>query len=453
MPTVLNHHLPGFPTPLPESTPAARVPLAVPIALLVWWTFHLANFFFSQTTPYGALEATANGSLVSQLQVVFLALIGLPVLPLAIDRLIRSGYKWPYWLAAYLTWSGLTICWSASPDLGIRRFGALLLICVGAIAIGGGFYGRTEDGASQLLRHLRVAGLVAVIMCAPSISAEISIEHLLDPAWATSVRDLGSETSFAVAYALIASLLPMNAGTRLFHKVGTLALLVLLILLKSRSLIPFTLLVVLITYLCLGRRTAISVGLMFVSAATFLLFSVITYYTTPDLPNRLLLFFARGDSYQTITELNGRTPLWAYVWNDVGAHFWVGVGFGSYWTPARLIALWNAINWQAPFAHNGYLEELLQTGAIGLGLFITFCLTAIKDLLQRRPRGSAAEYIVFGWLLLFLLINIVDSLLQQSYLRVPFMFTLAGLAACSTASPSGRRAIREQKPEEAIAAA
>jgi O-antigen ligase len=151
--------------------------------------------------------------------------------------------------------------------------------------------------------------------------------------------------------------------------------------------------------------------------------------------------FARGDTSRTLSELDGRQRLWEYVWeNDVAQRPWLGVGFGSYWTTTRLPAVWRAAGWKAPFAHNGYLDELAATGAIGLFLFSGFIVTCFTAMARRSSaaRGGGAAIITGGWLILFLLINATDTILQF-YFKAPFIFTLAAVSCCSVAlSPRTR---------------
>ena len=43
------------------------------------------------------------------------------------------------------------------------------------------------------------------------------------------------------------------------------------------------------------------------------------------------------------------------------------------------MSMWAAITWQAPHAHQGYLDLLLGVGAIGLSVFVLVTLRALKQ--------------------------------------------------------------------------
>ncbi len=58
------------------------------------------------------------------------------------------------------------------------------------------------------------------------------------------------------------------------------------------------------------------------------------------------------------TTLTGRTPLWAAVVDAIKLRPWLGYGYAIFWVGGNLDSL-NVIKiagWNAPHAHNGYLE-------------------------------------------------------------------------------------------------
>jgi exopolysaccharide production protein ExoQ len=421
----------------------ATAPRVVAGALLFWWVLHLGILLNSGSDLSRALQATEEGSWLNQFQVGLLGALGLTAIFPALKRLRRAGCSWPYWFLAYVSWSGISLFWSLSPELGIRRFGEFLLISVGSIGIGAGYYGRSFGGPFTLLKHLWLAGVVAVIFCIPVLVGELSIDNLLDPAWTTSLRAFGPEVGFAAGFALIGSLAVRriwSSHISLFGKALTIALFALLLLLKSRSLVAFTIVVFTVVYVKIREKTPTFIAVALISLATFLLVSSIAAAAAPDPQSVILAFIARGDSPNALTLVNGRVPLWLHVWNDALQHLWFGVGFGSYWTSAQLSEVWSIVQWKAPFAHNGYLEELVQTGIIGLSLFAAFCFAAVRDLMRRmRGRVRIPVVIVLAWLAMFLLLNLFDSILQF-YFKVPFFFTLTALSACCAAETFRPRA-------------
>ncbi len=87
--------------------------------------------------------------------------------------------------------------------------------------------------------------------------------------------------------------------------------------------------------------------------------------------------------------LTGRTELWAGVIQAIGDRPWLGYGFQAFWSgaDADAIEIWRIIRWNAPNAHNGYLEVLLGLGLAGLMVAIAVVVQALvraMRLLGRR---------------------------------------------------------------------
>jgi exopolysaccharide production protein ExoQ len=83
--------------------------------------------------------------------------------------------------------------------------------------------------------------------------------------------------------------------------------------------------------------------------------------------------------------LTGRTEIWSLVWNAVQPRFWIGYGYGAFWSnpegPASEI--WDILNWQVPNAHSGVLELWLGLGLIGVMLFAALAVSTMKSILRR----------------------------------------------------------------------
>lgn len=127
--------------------------------------------------------------------------------------------------------------------------------------------------------------------------------------------------------------------------------------------------------------------------------------------------------------LTGRIPLWRLVDPMIAEHLLLGVGYQAFWTPANpeAWAIWSEVGWQAPHAHNGYRDTLLNFGLVGFAIFVFAIARALAHgatLLCREPRG--------GWLWLnvmvgmFLVMNLTESLflVQSDFLFVLFATAL-----------------------------
>jgi O-antigen ligase len=77
-------------------------------------------------------------------------------------------------------------------------------------------------------------------------------------------------------------------------------------------------------------------------------------------------------------------------------------------------------------AHNGYLEELLNTGVVGFTILLAFCLGTLTVALRRARRGDALGWLVFLFMVFYLMLNITNALTQE-YFQPPFVIILMAL--------------------------
>jgi O-antigen ligase len=114
--------------------------------------------------------------------------------------------------------------------------------------------------------------------------------------------------------------------------------------------------------------------------------------------------------------LTGRTDIWAALLRQVQERPWTGYGYAAFWEP-DLGPAWYVrrdVQWEAPTAHNGWLEVLIQLGWPGLVLVAAHLSVAALAALARLPRGEEAYWAVLS-LALFVLFSLSEStILQQN---------------------------------------
>jgi O-antigen ligase len=130
---------------------------------------------------------------------------------------------------------------------------------------------------------------------------------------------------------------------------------------------------------------------------------------------------------------------------DVQQHPLTGVGFGAYWNLDEVIRIQYALQAVLGFphtivvAHNGYIEELLATGAVGLALLLIFWIYVMYAAIKRARQGDNLGWLTFSFVLLYLMANITQSIMQWYHELLPFMVPLALVALMeSTRSASGK---------------
>lgn len=411
-------------------------------ALLAWWCGFLYRAFDVRTTMSQLAQAgaaTEEGSMLNQVLVFALAGLGVYHLPRAWRVLqSREARNLVLWLLAYLTWAGASLLWSEEPGLTIRRFTALSLMAVGCIGVGAGFYTRTSGGLLTLARHVFYGGLLAVVVLIPPQLAKINVQDVFNPKF--NVKDAINIAAivFPIGYAGLAAIL-------LFRYRDTARLLwsavffAILAFMKGRTMLGD----VVASGMVLASRIVDRPGLR----KLLLTFGLIQTFFLADLGTGgrlflsylgsgsdsladLLPWLSLGEGLKNLTSLSGRLPLWNALYPFVGEHPLMGCGFGAFWNPEHLEQIYSLAGWRAVVAHNGFLDEMLATGIIGLALFLGFWTYGmVLGARSARETETRAGYLVTSWMMLFLLFNTMDSVMQ-SYFQVPTFISLTALFAC-----------------------
>jgi exopolysaccharide production protein ExoQ len=141
-----------------------------------------------------------------------------------------------------------------------------------------------------------------------------------------------------------------------------------------------------------------------------------------------LSYLTIGAGMDDLLSLSGRVPLWEALWLRFQEHPLIGHGFGAFWSPQRFDEIYTEVKWRAVVGHNGFLDELLATGTIGLVLFLAFWIAAMWLSLHSTRQHKYAGYLVFSWLLLFLCFNSMGSLMQF-YFQMPTLLSMTALFA------------------------
>lgn len=154
-------------------------------------------------------------------------------------------------------------------------------------------------------------------------------------------------------------------------------------------------------------------------------------------PEVFLGFFGKDPS------LTGRTDIWSALVDAIAQRPFLGYGYGAFWGVDSEPAYWVrvAVSWDAPTAHNGWLEITLALGLVGLGLFlISFLATLGRAIVQVFDHRFALY--AFGFLAQIGLFSMSESLLLElnSFVWINFV-AVAGTLALGL---SGDGAIRRK---------
>ncbi|HWK89904.1 MAG TPA: O-antigen ligase family protein, partial [Longimicrobium sp.] len=300
--------------------------------------------------------------------------------------------------------------WSAAPDLSLRRGLALL----GTTAFGVFLAARYDNRA--LLRLLAVvfgAAAVLSLLFAVGLPRYGIDEAPHAGAWRgiyAQKNGLGQTMVMGTVVLLLASR-QLRAGRRAAWAAAALsAALLVLSTSKTALTVLATLLLLTALYRVLRWRTTLAVPTLI---AMVLAGGVAALWVVG---NTELLLASLGKD----PSLTGRAPMWNAALGTLAGEPWLGFGYSAFWQglegPSRDVVL--ALEWEAPHAHNGFLDLGLQLGAAGVALFLAALLPALVRAVRvlRRTRGTDGL-----WPLVFLsflvLYNVTETtLLQQNSL-------------------------------------
>ncbi|MBY0467196.1 MAG: O-antigen ligase family protein [Burkholderiales bacterium] len=331
-----------------------------------------------------------------------------------------------------LVFAVLSVLWSYFPVVVVRQviqFAGVLLMGM-AVAI---YVGTDVPRLVALCLDLLTAVLAAsVVMVAvnPTIALETAVG--IEGAWRGVLEQKNSLGIACGVSLLLWVYVQTHTPRHWLYALGVLGL-IFLCLLKSRSSssLFFGLLSVAV-YLALYKQY-VRTPLFLIRLMLFCLLGLLAFN---------LSFFFLNDRFASLSDilgpfsalfgkssdLTGRGDIWVYVWQSIATHWWLGTGYASFWLgpggPSQFIV--DALRWDVPTAHNGYLEVLNELGLIGFGLFLLMMLYHIRNLLSvyRIDRRQFAFHSAI--LIIFVISNFSEStaLRVTSFLQVLFFFSM-----------------------------
>jgi exopolysaccharide production protein ExoQ len=390
--------------------------------LLVFWLGLIIPLAVSPppaVAPGTITQDASTGSLSNQVLILSFGLVGALFLPTAIRHFDRA-FQWVVALwAMYLGWAATSLIWSVNPPTTFRNVGAFVLVSVGCFGLGAGFYGRLPNGRDLFLRHLFWAGVLSSLVILLPLPFRFQQYDLLSPTGRLLLgADFGQLVTQPVMLVLLALVATPILGVRRWQKRDWFWVAVFvftLLALKSRGPVLWGMIALGIFYLFSRTRLqdrVLQVGLLLViGVGTYLYYSENVLETTFG---PLVEYLTRGNVEATMN-LTGRVPLWQILLEEIGERPWLGVGFTAYWSSLSLLSSFQVQDVVAPSAHNGYLEELLNTGVVGLAILLTFCLVTLGVVRRQALRGDPLGWLVFLYMVYFLLLNLTNAVTQEYF--------------------------------------
>jgi exopolysaccharide production protein ExoQ len=408
----------------------ALVTRLVSVYLLIFWLGLVAPLAAYSPREVSNAAMTQTGSLRNQALISTFGFVGALFLPAAIKRFDKA-FQWliALWIL-YLAWASASLIWSVNPALTARNVAAFVLVSVGCFGLGVGFYGRLPNGRDLFLRHVFWAGVLSALVILLPLPFRYQQYDLLSPAGRLAIGgDFGKYAVRPLMCALLALVATCMLRVRRWQKRDWfwVAVFVLpLLALKSRGPILWGILALGIFYLFYRTRIrdrVLQAGLLLIiGLGTYIYYSENVLETIFD---PLAQYLTRGNVEAT-ENLTGRAPLWQAVVEEVGQRPWLGAGFAAFWGSLDVLNSFQAQDLAAPSAHNGYLEELLGTGVVGLAILLGFCLAVLTVVRRQARRGDPLGWLVFLYMVYYLLLNLTNAITQE-YSEPVFVIVLIAL--------------------------
>jgi O-antigen ligase len=160
----------------------------------------------------------------------------------------------------------------------------------------------------------------------------------------------------------------------------------------------------------------VSVGIMFLARVSWvarrptrlvwMLLSVtligVVLESTLHVRDTVLVMMGRDPS------LTNRTELWDVV-RPLQVNAFVGTGFMSFWTGQRMQAVWDRMGSGINQAHNGYLEQYLNLGYVGVGFILLLILAALLNVRRVLKIQPAQGVLALCFLASAILYNFTEA--------------------------------------------
>lgn len=352
--------------------------------------------------------------------------IGLTLLvshPAAAMRAMRNSIP----MLALLSLPLVSVFWSVGPSVTMRRAIALLLAMTVAYVLAIRFTPR-----QQILLLGRIMGALTLL----SLVAGLAMPGLALMPGETALRGLfthknvlGWAASLTVALGIAARMDPLPRMRKMGLRLVLIGIAGVLLSTSATGLLAsITALGTAGAVRSISRRqgTARLLMLLLFLVLAIALAALLTLGLVP------LLEFMGKDA-----TLTGRVPLWRDVDAQIAQRPLLGYGYGAFWDYGNpgVWQIWANQGWQAPHAHNGFRDLLLDSGLLGLGLFALVTAIALG---QGLALASAAPE--EGWIfpIMVIVMSLVLNMSESTLMKQGDLYWV--LFAAAVVSISGRYA-------------
>ena len=356
---------------------------------------------------------------------------------------VVQGLKQAFWPLSLCALAILSAGWSDDPFFTGRRAIVLLLTTLFAVYLGSRFTAEDHLNFFGWLLVFSVVGSIAVIILAP----QFGISHDLHEGALKGLFSHKNLLGRQMVFGILTLVIGKPAGIPKWLLRGTLVSAIVLLIFSSSAGALITLAIVLgfCFLLNLPRKSHKSKAPLWIGLIPILLLLTVLAVFNADI---VLGPLGRD------TSLTGRVPLWFAIGQAIGQQPLLGHGYALFWvhTSGSLLAV-VATGWNALSSQDGYLDLCLDLGLVGLALFLTYLISAMRlGTKQLNTESGLRSKWPIAFFLFFMLQNFHESDLLRlgTFLWVPFVAISTALAIAEKkklrASVSESLALNESIP-------
>jgi exopolysaccharide production protein ExoQ len=330
------------------------------------------------------------------------------------NRARFSNSVWPphiICLFIYIALAGASVLWAFSPDRSFVRYTQQLMI-VTSIVLPVMLTARTVDvtrgvyicfALALILNLLFVLGGNVTLVQYGAAKVDIGYQGYFDG------KNYLGECS-APTLLLAFNEIRYRGARRLFGLMIAVLAVILIYLSDSKTALGLALVVPFLasSTLLIRKITRISPAIILLAIPFgYIFISSISHFNM----NRIsyLLF---GDA-----TLTGRTIIWDFVQREIDLRSILGWGYQSFWLVPGSPVYTEAPGWVKvmPNAHNGYYDTILETGHVGLVVFLAFIIATLHAVGRVADRDPARAQLLLSLALFVICWNYFESIWMRGY--------------------------------------
>ncbi len=376
---------------------------------------YLFFIFFGTSMPFReratSVDDVATSNIMNQIIFTFLFLMSCALL-IPKRKEVVQVIKIEKFLTLFLIWCVFSILWSNYPIVSFKR----LFQLISSVMVILSFLLYIKPG-DESLRYFK---LILYLYIPLSFLSILFIPGAIDPVHLTW-RGLSVGKNYLGQVAVVSIIIWAYAIKKDSWKGRTLSVMMLILSIvllfgawSMTSILTFAILLCLFLMLSIDRKfKLLGVGKTFFVTVmiSVVIIAISIYYLGYDI---IVSSFRNIGKDITFT---GRTDLWIDLLKIAKPYLHLGYGYGSFWViqydNVDLMNLYEKYIWLPNEAHLGYLDILIETGFVGLILFILMITFYFINLITRKKQP-------FG---LWLMIAILILNLQESTIFFPKILT------------------------------